>query len=116
MRVVIIYESMYGNTHAIADAIAQGLEPGNRVSVVPVAGASEELLDGADLVVVEHGQVVGLVTGRGLGQAVQRAMRRAAPRRKRAGEPSGPAGEPSGHADECHGPAGGLIARDHAVL
>ena len=52
MRVVIIYESMYGNTHAIADAIAQGLEPGNRVSVVPVAGASEELLDGADLVVV----------------------------------------------------------------
>jgi len=68
------------------------------------------------VVVVEHGQVVGLVTGRGLGQAVQRAMRRAAPRRKRAGEPSGPAGEPSGHADECHGPAGGLIARDHAVL
>ena len=52
MRAVIIYESMYGNTHAIADAIAQGLEPGNRVSVVPVAGASEELLDGADLVVV----------------------------------------------------------------
>src|SRR5215472_5339801 len=52
MRVVIIYESMYGNTHAIADAIAQGLEPGNRVSVVPVAGASEELLNGADLVVV----------------------------------------------------------------
>src|SRR6516162_7545370 len=52
MRAVIIYESMYGNTHAIADAIAQGLEPGNQVTVVPVAGATEELLDGADLVVV----------------------------------------------------------------
>jgi flavodoxin len=52
MRAVIIYESMYGNTHAIAEAIAQGLLPGNEVTVVPVAGASEELLEGADLVVV----------------------------------------------------------------
>jgi Flavodoxin len=52
MRAVVIYESMYGNTHAIADAIARGLEPGNEVTVVPVAGASQKLLDGAGLVVV----------------------------------------------------------------
>jgi hypothetical protein len=51
MRAVIIYESMYGNTHVIADAIARGLEPGNRVSVIPVTDASAEFLDGADLVV-----------------------------------------------------------------
>ena len=52
MRAVIIYESMFGNTHVIADAIARGLEPGVRVTMVPVTGASAELLDGVDLVVV----------------------------------------------------------------
>jgi hypothetical protein len=51
MRVVIVYESMFGNTHRIADAIARGLAPGNEVTVVPVAEAGRELLDGADLVV-----------------------------------------------------------------
>jgi menaquinone-dependent protoporphyrinogen IX oxidase len=51
MRVVIVYESMFGNTHLIADAIAKGLAPGNEVTVVPVAQAGRELLDGADLVV-----------------------------------------------------------------
>ncbi len=51
MRVVIVYESMFGNTHVIADAIAGGLAPGNEVTVVPVAEAGRELLDGADLVV-----------------------------------------------------------------
>src|SRR5207248_5108913 len=52
MRAVIVYESMYGNTHAIAEAIARGLDPGNDVTVVPVARAGPELLAGADLVVV----------------------------------------------------------------
>jgi flavodoxin len=52
MRAVVIYESMYGNTHTIADAIARGLAPGNEVTVVPVAKAAPELLDGAGLVVV----------------------------------------------------------------
>jgi hypothetical protein len=51
MRAVIIYESMFGNTHRIARAIASGLEPGNEVAVVPVAGAARELMDGADLIV-----------------------------------------------------------------
>ena len=51
MRAVIIYESMYGNTHAIADAIARGLAQGNEVTVVPVAQATPELLERAGLVV-----------------------------------------------------------------
>jgi flavodoxin len=51
MRAVVIYESMYGNTHAIADAIGRGLAPENDVTVVPVAEAAPELLDRADLVV-----------------------------------------------------------------
>jgi len=50
MRVVIVYESMFGNTHLIADAIAKGLAPGNVITVVPVAEAGSELLDRADLV------------------------------------------------------------------
>ena len=52
MRAVIIYESMFGNTHLIADAIARGLAPGNEVTVVPVARARRELLDRVDLMVV----------------------------------------------------------------
>ena len=52
MRAVVIYESMYGNTHLVAQAIADGLAPGNEVTVVPVSGAAPELLEGADLVVV----------------------------------------------------------------
>ena len=51
MRAVIIYESMYGNTHAVADAIATGLGLED-VEVVPVSHASHELVAGADLLVV----------------------------------------------------------------
>jgi len=52
MRAVIVYESMYGNTHQIADAIGAGLGPAFEVSVLPVAEASPETLSNADLVVV----------------------------------------------------------------
>ena len=51
MRAVVIYESMYGNTHVIADAIGRGLEQEFEVTVVPVAEATPELLDEAGLVV-----------------------------------------------------------------
>ena len=51
MRAVIIYESMFGNTNAIADAIAKGLEPLDNVVVVPVGDAGERL-GNADLLVV----------------------------------------------------------------
>lgn len=52
MRAVVIYESMYGNTHLVADAIGAGLGSGFEVSVVPVSAASPAVLAGADLVVV----------------------------------------------------------------
>jgi hypothetical protein len=51
MRAVVVYESMYGNTHLIADAIGAGLETAFDVSVVPVAQAGAAVLAGADLVV-----------------------------------------------------------------
>ncbi len=52
MRAVIVYESMFGNTHAIADAIGEGLEPKLEVVVVPLAEAGRERLGDADLLVV----------------------------------------------------------------
>jgi menaquinone-dependent protoporphyrinogen IX oxidase len=52
MRIVVVYESSYGNTHLIADAVAEGLRAGNDVEVVPVSEASQELITNADLVVV----------------------------------------------------------------
>ena len=52
MRAVIIYESMFGNTHVIADAIAKGLEPLDNVVVVPMGEAGRERWGDADLLVV----------------------------------------------------------------
>jgi Flavodoxin domain len=52
MQAVVVYESMYGNTHLIADAIGAGLRTAVDVSVIPVSQASAAVLDGADLVVV----------------------------------------------------------------
>jgi Flavodoxin len=53
MKAVVIYESMYGNTHLIAEAIASGLRTTSAdVAVVPVTGIEVGVLEGADLLVV----------------------------------------------------------------
>jgi hypothetical protein len=52
MNILVVYESSYGNTHLIADAVSEGLGAGHDVQVVPVARASKELVERADLVVV----------------------------------------------------------------
>jgi flavodoxin-like protein len=52
MRAVVIYESMYGNTHQIAEAIGTGLAGAFDVAVVPVAEADQAVIAGADLLVV----------------------------------------------------------------
>jgi flavodoxin len=53
MRAVVVYESMYGNTHAIADQVALGLADGTAdVDVVAVASAGAERLGGLDLLVL----------------------------------------------------------------
>ncbi len=52
MRALVVYESIYGNTHAVADGIAAGLRPHGEVRVVPVHQATSELVAWADLVVV----------------------------------------------------------------
>jgi hypothetical protein len=58
MRAVVVYESMYGNTHLVAAAIGEGLTIGEglggaeAVVVLPVGRADPSTLAGADLVVV----------------------------------------------------------------
>jgi hypothetical protein len=52
MKVVVVYESMYGNTHTIAEAIGRGCGDGADVQVVPVGDATPEQLRAADVVVV----------------------------------------------------------------
>jgi len=52
MKALVVYESMYGNTHLVADAIAEGLRTEGEATVVPVKDISAELVDRADLLVV----------------------------------------------------------------
>jgi hypothetical protein len=52
MRVLIVFESSYGNTRQVAGAIADGMCAVHDVTVVPVARAGDELVAQADLLVV----------------------------------------------------------------
>jgi menaquinone-dependent protoporphyrinogen IX oxidase len=52
MRVLVVYESMYGNTHVVARNIADGLRGTYEVTLVPVALATADLVAEADLLVV----------------------------------------------------------------
>jgi hypothetical protein len=50
-RAVVVYESMFGNTEAVARAVAEGLGVGMQTQVVPVAQASADTAD-VDLLVL----------------------------------------------------------------
>jgi Flavodoxin len=52
MHAVVVYESMYGNTHTIAECLGDGLRPAFDTTVVAVSEATTELLEHAELVVV----------------------------------------------------------------
>jgi len=54
VKSVVVYESMYGNTHLVADAVADGLRSidGVEAAAVAVSHASDDALAGADVVVV----------------------------------------------------------------
>ena len=52
MRALIVYESMYGNTHVVANHIADGLRPQFEVDVVSAEQATPERIAAADLLVV----------------------------------------------------------------
>lgn len=52
MKTVVVYESMYGNSHRVADCIGTALAEVGSAIVVPVAAATSDLIAGADLVIV----------------------------------------------------------------
>jgi len=54
MKAVVIFESMYGNTRAVAEAVAEGIAADGHVQVtaLPVSAASRDLTRDADLLVV----------------------------------------------------------------
>jgi len=52
LKIVIVYESMYGNTHLVAEKVAEGINSKAEAMLVPVAGADPELISSADLLVV----------------------------------------------------------------
>lgn len=52
MNAVVVYESLYGNTREIAEAVAAGLAETAEVEVRAVADAPPEEIAGADLLVV----------------------------------------------------------------
>jgi hypothetical protein len=53
MRALVIYESMYGNTHVVADHIATGMRDSMPdVEVVPLDDATAAVVAGADVLVV----------------------------------------------------------------
>lgn len=51
MKAVVVYESMYGNTRAVAEAIGEALRRGVETAVLPVAHADTAQARTADLIV-----------------------------------------------------------------
>jgi hypothetical protein len=52
MRALIVYESIYGNTHEVATRIAAGLAPHVQAQVVAIRDATQDLVGRADVVIV----------------------------------------------------------------
>lgn len=52
MQVLVVYESMYGNTRHVAEAIARGMEGRASVTLVTASDAREQDVSAYDLVVV----------------------------------------------------------------
>lgn len=55
MRALVVYESMYGNTRAIAEAVAEGLSEATDVKAVPTSEAREILVDNPALDLIVFG-------------------------------------------------------------
>lgn len=82
MRALVVYESMYGNTHVVARNIAGGLRDaaGYDVTLVPVAEATGKRAGLADLVVVGGPtHMHAMSTGASRRQAVQAAAKHGQP-------------------------------------
>ncbi len=52
MKIVVVYESLFGNTMKIAEAVAEGLAGAGPVTTVEIGELDLEVLEGVDLLVV----------------------------------------------------------------
>jgi hypothetical protein len=52
VQALVVYESVFGNTHEIAEAVAEGLREAGEVEVRAVAEAEAQLVGRADILVV----------------------------------------------------------------
>jgi flavodoxin len=52
VKAVVVYESLYGNTRAVAEAVAEGLAGGAEVQLAEAGDAATPLVEEADLLVV----------------------------------------------------------------
>src|SRR6476469_9967463 len=52
MRALVVYESMFGNTQRIAEAVAEGISERMTVTVHEVSAAAEPIDEPIDLIVV----------------------------------------------------------------
>ena len=72
MKITVVYESMFGNTHQVAQAISDGIREANRnadVQCVSVKDASPELIQSTELLIVG-----GPTHIRGMTSALSRKM------------------------------------------
>jgi hypothetical protein len=75
MRALVVYESMYGDTKRVADAVADGLAGGLAVETVEVSLAPVALESGIDLLVVGGPtHVHGMTTPFTRAQAIKQAQ------------------------------------------
>lgn len=74
MGAVVVYESMFGNTHTIAERIGDGIRTVMEATVVAVGDATGEVVGGAELLVVGGPtHVHGMSSARSRSGAVERA-------------------------------------------
>jgi Flavodoxin len=74
MKAVVAYESIYGNTRLVAEAVAAGLQPLGEVQVMSVNHGDTGAADGADVLVVGGPtHMHGLATTMSRQQAAQAA-------------------------------------------
>lgn len=102
MRALVVYESMYGNTHAIAISIAAGLGASHEVTLAPVTRATPELVAAANVVIAG-----GPTHMHGMSTAASRRMASEAVAR----EGSGLAMDPDSHGPGIRGWLSGMGAR-----
>jgi hypothetical protein len=116
MRIVVVYESLFGNTREIATAIAEGVrevQPDAQVACLPLAEASPDAVRSAELLIVGGPtHIRGMTSGLSRKMGLQAEAKKAAAGDESTHEPE-PGAEGPGVRDWLHAlrtPAKGSLA------